>query len=188
MNHEDIKRITRPASVKSFKDNPDYLSDISGNLIVISGKLIDYADKLENSTIDNISKDSSAFLWGDDEIDPHVSDNVLSRMADRSYRDRRVRDSLFEFDNLFGEPAWDIMLDLLRSEKSGLKISVTSACLASAVPPTTALRWLKILEDKGLIYRENDEIDGRRAFVRLSAKAMNLFHQYYYKTRSLRRR
>ena len=50
----------------------------------------------------------------------------------------------------------------------------TSACLGAHVPPTTALRWLRLLEGYGMIEREEDERDGRRTFVRLSTKGMDL--------------
>ena len=48
----------------------------------------------------------------------------------------------------------------------------TSACIGANVPPTTALRWLRILEARGLVEREEDNRDGRRTFVRLSARGL----------------
>jgi len=66
------------------------------------------------------------------------------------------------------DPAWDILLDLYAAEEEGLHISVSSACVAAAVPSTTALRWLRILCERGLITRRADSFDGRRVFVSLS--------------------
>jgi hypothetical protein len=70
---------------------------------------------------------------------------------------------------LFGEPAWDILLDLFISAKQGKRVSVSSACIGAAVPTTTALRWLAVLESRGHIVREDDPADARRAFLHLSA-------------------
>ena len=83
------------------------------------------------------------------------------------YRDRRRRDQIFG-DGLFGEPSWDIMLDLYRAYERDERVSVTSACIAAACPSTTALRHLARLECAGLIERYPDTTDTRRVFVRLS--------------------
>lgn len=91
----------------------------------------------------------------------------LSRMAYQEYQERNLRAEYFDFC-LFGEPAWDILLDLFIAKAGGLRISVTSACIASRVPPTTALRWLNVLERRDLILRDTDRTDKRRTWVELS--------------------
>lgn len=88
-------------------------------------------------------------------------------IAQDIYRERQRRREFFDGD-LFGEPAWDILLDLYICDKQGKRVSVTAACLGAGVPETTALRWLKQLERQGLLLREADRQDGRRCFVRLS--------------------
>lgn len=93
------------------------------------------------------------------------------------YGNRRRRVKLFGPD-LFGEPAWDILLDLFIATETGKQISVTSACIGAAVPLTTALRWLSMLEARRLIVRENDNKDARRSYVRLSELGRELMDQY----------
>jgi len=93
-------------------------------------------------------------------------------------RARRLRDRYFSF-GLFADPAWDILLDLLESELSQRRTSVSSACGAAAVPATTALRWLKAMEEKGLVTRVPDQFDGRRVFVELSPDASRAMHAYF---------
>jgi predicted transcriptional regulator len=106
-----------------------------------------------------------------------VATSTVER-AMQAYRDRRRREQVFGDASLFGEPAWDIMLDLFVAAAQEKRIAVTSACIGSAVPATTALRWIKILEDRGLIEREVDEGDARRTFVRLSPRGCELMEDY----------
>lgn len=92
------------------------------------------------------------------------SDVVLAAAARRYLRLRRERDALLGA-RLFADPAWDLLLDLFAAGVEGGHVSVSSACIAAAVPPTTALRWLKLLEDRGLIERMPDPLDRRRCFL-----------------------
>lgn len=85
-------------------------------------------------------------------------------------RARRARSNFFDA-NLFADPAWDLLLDLKAAQLEGKPVSVSSACIAAAVPPTTALRWIKTLTDEGMIEREADPQDGRRIFLSLTSKA-----------------
>jgi DNA-binding transcriptional ArsR family regulator len=88
-------------------------------------------------------------------------------IARETYAVRRRRHKALPAD-LFGEPTWDILLDLYIAAREDRRVPTTSACIGAHVPPTTALRWLRILEARGLVEREDDGRDGRRTFVRLS--------------------
>lgn len=83
---------------------------------------------------------------------------------------RRQRDRLFPAD-LFADPAWDMMLDLMVARIERLKVAVSSLCIAAAVPPTTALRWIRTLTEFGIFVRVADPTDGRRVFIELSEAA-----------------
>ena len=86
---------------------------------------------------------------------------------------RRLRDRFFSPD-LFADPAWDILLDLSASRLEGRSVSVSSLCIAAAVPPTTALRWIRMMTDQGLLERRADAADARRMFVDISDAAFDL--------------
>ncbi|MCB2063474.1 MAG: winged helix DNA-binding protein [Novosphingobium sp.] len=105
-------------------------------------------------------------------------------MARASYRARRIRDTVFKEEDLFGEPAWDMLLDLACAETSGERLSVSSACIGSCAPPTTGLRWLAVLEKRGLVEREEDQFDKRRVYVRLSPKGISKLKEYFRATRT----
>lgn len=85
-------------------------------------------------------------------------------------RARRMRDQHLPAD-LFADPAWDMMLDLLAARLSGQRVSVSSLCIAAAVPPTTALRWIRQLTDRAVFARIDDPADGRRVFIELTEAA-----------------
>ena len=93
-------------------------------------------------------------------------------------RARRLRSRFFAED-LFADPAWDMLLDLLQAEIAQLRVPVSSLCIAAAVPATTALRWLKNMTDKGLFVRRADPHDGRRVFVELSREASVAMRRYF---------
>lgn len=82
-------------------------------------------------------------------------------------RARRLRDQYLGHD-LFADPAWDILLDLFAARLEQSSVAVSSLCIAAAVPPTTALRWIKLLTDLGLLVRAADPHDGRRVYIELS--------------------
>jgi DNA-binding MarR family transcriptional regulator len=85
-------------------------------------------------------------------------------------RARRLRDQYFDAE-LFADPAWDMLLDLMLARLERRMVAVSSLCIAAAVPPTTALRWIKKLSDVGLFIRHADPRDGRRIFIDLSDDA-----------------
>lgn len=97
-----------------------------------------------------------------------LPDPQLVRQAIRA---RRLRDA-FLGNDLFEDPAWDMLLDLYAAHLEGGRVSVSSLCIAAAVAPTTALRWIAKLTDAGLFERHPDPADRRRAFIALSPKAL----------------
>lgn len=91
---------------------------------------------------------------------------------------RRERARYFPSD-LFAEPAWDIMLDLLRSEMRDEHVTISDLCLAAGVPTTTALRWITAMVQRGMLVRERDPLDGRRTFIRLAAETSASLRRYF---------
>jgi DNA-binding MarR family transcriptional regulator len=92
-------------------------------------------------------------------------------------RARRLRDQFFG-QELFADPAWDILLDLMAARLEGKDVGVSSLCIAAAVPPTTALRRIQEMTEAGLLERVADPQDGRRIFVALSSHAVETMEHY----------
>lgn len=99
--------------------------------------------------------------------------------ARREYKKRRSRDEKFQSFELFADPAWDILLDLFINFFDGKKVDTSSACIASCVPVTTALRWLTALEKAGLIEKAHDNRDKRRVLVQISALGVKNMIAYF---------
>lgn len=100
------------------------------------------------------------------------------RLVRRIIRQRQLRAQMFAGD-LFADPAWDILLDLTAARAEHTRVSVTSLCIASGVPSTTALRWIGQMIDAGLLDRVEDDADRRRAFIQLSDKAADAMARYF---------
>ncbi|MDB5701148.1 MAG: hypothetical protein JWL66_1347 [Sphingomonadales bacterium] len=92
-------------------------------------------------------------------------------------RARRLRDKFFPAD-LFGEAAWDMLLDLMVAQVEGTQVAVSSLCIASAVPPTTALRAIRGMTERGLFVRVADHNDKRRIFIELSSATADAMRSY----------
>ena len=93
-------------------------------------------------------------------------------------RARRLRARYFD-EEMFADPAWDMLLDLLQAEIAQHRVPVSSLCIAAAVPATTALRWIKSMTDAGLFKRRADPHDGRRVFVELAPQASDALRRYF---------
>lgn len=102
---------------------------------------------------------------------PQTGDAAPSATEIRqAIRARRLRDQFFS-PGLFEDPAWDMLLDLFAADLERSRVSVSSLCIAAAVAPTTALRWIGRMTEAGLFERQPDPFDRRRAFLGLSATA-----------------
>ncbi|MBV7259384.1 winged helix DNA-binding protein [Erythrobacter crassostreae] len=91
---------------------------------------------------------------------------------------RQARSRFFD-EELFADPAWDMLLDLTAAHAEHQRVSVTSLCIAAAVPATTALRWIKQLVETGVFERVADPADKRRAFIALSDQSLEGMARYF---------
>ena len=78
----------------------------------------------------------------------------------------------------YGEPGWNMLLDLYIHEKSGKRLGVTALSIGSNAPATTALRYINALVEAGWFERHDDSVDQRRAFIALSAEATRVLDDY----------
>jgi hypothetical protein len=81
---------------------------------------------------------------------------------------RQSRSDFVGNPELFGEPAWDMLLDLFIRQTREEEITVKSACVHAITPKPTAIRWLGVLESNGLITIRVDPNDKERQLIHLT--------------------
>lgn len=91
---------------------------------------------------------------------------------------RRIRSKIFP-EELFADPAWDILLVLFLMDLEGREIAVSPLCEAADAPPSTVLRWIRTLAERGLVIRRPDIHDGRRILVELTPHARELLCHFF---------
>jgi DNA-binding MarR family transcriptional regulator len=135
----------------------DQISDIQKNIDRISGQIgLEIQHKLS-----------------DDELDDY-----LISMLGKYFENKRLRYIIVSQD-LFSDPYWDILVELFNARLRGKNLTVSAVATAGNMPPTTGLRYLDSLSSMEYIYRERDEWDGRKVFIRISDKAFLLMKEYF---------
>jgi DNA-binding MarR family transcriptional regulator/DNA-binding response OmpR family regulator len=135
----------------------------------------DGALRFESPRLDFTAKQESGSLRPAHSVRLPLPDPRLVR---RIIRQRQLRARFFDGD-LFSDPAWDMLLDLTAARAEHIRVSVTSLCIASGAPTTTALRWIAQMTDDGLVERIEDDTDRRRAFIVLSDQAADAMAHYF---------
>jgi DNA-binding transcriptional ArsR family regulator len=99
--------------------------------------------------------------------------------AERAFQERLKRTDFVGHKELFGEPAWDMLLDLFIRQSKSEKISVKSACLNSDMPAPTVARWIKVLESNGLIISQQDPGNEMRSSINLTQAGYEAMLRYF---------
>ncbi|QNM83500.1 hypothetical protein H8M03_03985 [Sphingomonas sabuli] len=101
----------------------------------------------------------------------------LVELAGKIYDARRLRDKLIS-DEIFGEPAWDILLACYCLPARGEILTVTSLSLVSAVPQSTGFRWQQTLTERGYLERGSKGADQRIVPIQLTEVGRELIEGY----------
>ena len=106
-------------------------------------------------------------------------DRAASRLpiARRLIEERRLRDRFLP-DELFHEPAWDMLLALYVAQHEGRVLNVKTLVAAAGAPVTTSQRWIDQLGKLGLVERVVDPADRRRLEVSLSESGLQALEEY----------
>lgn len=84
----------------------------------------------------------------------------------------------------FSDPAWEILLFLFKSHLEDSQVTVGDVGHGTGNRPTTAIRWLEIIEAADFLERRRCTKDSRRVFVRLSRTGVMTMRQYFVAIRS----
>jgi DNA-binding MarR family transcriptional regulator len=105
---------------------------------------------------------------------PQLTEGLIRRIL----KARRARARFLTAD-LFSDPAWDILLELYASELGQRRINIGTLTDASGVPSTTALRWIRKLEEEGLVRRDEVVNDRRQVWVSLTSAGAAAMQSYF---------
>jgi hypothetical protein len=106
----------------------------------------------------------SEFFPTPEETGTRADEEMLVSRARIVFNGRRLRERYFD-SQLFGEPAWDILLLLYIAEQSSARLTATRLGELIQTPLTTVTRWLNHLEIAQLIERQAHPTDGRSVFI-----------------------
>lgn len=151
-----------PISVEEMNIRRDELRQLGLRFIAIadsldqpSGPLDAYVRKTERRTDELLTL-----------VDCRLADLARSLLELRTCRTRWLPESYF------GEPAWDMLLDLFVNAVGKRTVHTKSVCVAANAPRTTGLRWLNTLEKDGLVERCPSAKDSRAVEVSLTEKGL----------------
>lgn len=110
----------------------------------------------------------------DDDPDERILQNA--RVVARR---RLLRRQLLGASDLFGEPAWDMLLDLFIQQCEGRLLPMSSLCLSADIPNSSAMKLIQRLCDAGLLERWPDPHDGRRSLIKISPDTEHRLRAYF---------
>jgi DNA-binding MarR family transcriptional regulator len=170
-----LGRLTSTERGVGEKERVQELFERAANFRSMARDILGMAEELEGEAMSLIGSSR------DEEIVKMDHGPRRSRFVDvarNQYRGRRVRERYFD-KKIFGEPAWDMLLELYASEINEEKISTSNLILSSSSPSSTALRWIKHLEDHGMVVKKSSPIDGRVQYQRITATGFESMTKYF---------
>lgn len=134
------------------------IKDLSARLSAIAEEFASRADRMDAAAQDG----------------PTASPTATAR---RLIEERRAR-RRFLAEDLFHEPAWDMLLALYLAHREQRVVNVKTLVAAADAPVTTSQRWIDHLGKLGLVERVTDPVDRRRIEVSLSEAGRRALEDY----------
>lgn len=97
----------------------------------------------------------------------------------RQVLDARHARAHFFSAHLFVDPAWDILILAYVASLENERLFVSSLCRANVVPATATLRWVKVLEQDGLVTCHNGSPDGSQTWLELTDQGKSCMERYF---------
>ncbi len=94
-------------------------------------------------------------------------------------RRRMLRRQLIGSADLFGEPAWDMLLDLFAHECENKPLAMSSLCISAEMPTSSAMKLIQRLCDADILERIPDPHDGRRSLMRIAPGVARTLRAYF---------
>jgi len=154
-----------------------HVSNMGDESIRVNTQILDHVRELQDR-VDQIVR-SAGLVDSTVEMSSEVADHIRPILQLRARRRQCFGESLF------GEPAWEMLLELYDAKARGRREYVSSLCIASGVPATTALRWISHLESHGWLKRTADPRDRRRVFVEATQNTIEAVNRVFRRSEGL---
>ena len=141
----------------------------AGQMRQLGGSLMKLADALDDNWTPDEVQSTYGWLTQAGRIERRSLQlaQVATRM--RLAANRRRRHLSAEW---FGEPAWEMLLELFIQFAGGARVSTKSLVIASGAPDTTGLRVIDRLVEAGLVERSPSQLDKRVTQVSLTRQGV----------------
>lgn len=100
-----------------------------------------------------------------------------ARRIRRMLQARRARNRFLP-SSLFGEAAWDMLLEAYAASLEQRTLTLDALFAAATGPDSTSLRWLQTVEQNHLLTRQADPCDSSRTIVQLSPRGLDAMTAY----------
>ncbi|MBU7580430.1 MAG: MarR family transcriptional regulator [Porphyrobacter sp.] len=137
----------------------------AGQMRQLGSTLLKLADALDDGWNPDELRATYHWLTQAGRIERQALKLAQVAMRMRSSARRRCRHLSGEW---FGEPAWEMLLELFIQFAGGARVSTKSLVIASGASDTTALRVIDRLEDAGLVERAPSQTDKRVTLLSLT--------------------
>lgn len=145
------------------------MDEVSVEIAAIKSVLAQATEKME--ALDGLitSSDKSQAPESVSSAD-NINTEELVRRAEKLLRWSRLKaETLNLGSGLFADSCWNMCLDVYICDLKGNKITVSSIAHSSGIPMTTAMRYINVMAEEGLLEKSPNPSDNRMIFISSSA-------------------
>lgn len=114
-----------------------------------------------------------------------LDDRIVQLRTARDFYRASIRRTDILGPKLASDTVTNMLLALFIAHEEGRSVSVSSLCIASGGPPTTALRQIRRMEEEDLVRRYADAQDGRRTWIAPTDKAHRMMRDFIVEMRQI---
>lgn len=152
--------------IKGLRPAPAARDMLLGKISTLSAELQRLAQLMDApEAVTPATRDPEPAVEAADPNDPARLHQFIRDLLRREMKRREIGGG-----DLFGDPTWAMLLDLLLAKIENRLVSVSSACIASGAPMSTALRLVRRLVGEEVLCRLPDAHDRRRHFLVINPK------------------
>ena len=102
-------------------------------------------------------------------ISRSMDDGDLISRAEKYLNWGRLKSRILDSGNgLFANSCWNMCLDIFICDLKEQRITVSSIAHSSGIPMTTAMRYINVMVEQGLLHKTPNSADNRMIFVSVS--------------------